>query len=402
MYRFLTALLCVAALVPKPAGAASVTGNLAITVTGSPSPSGPSSCPDDDGSAGAAAGTPNLPNLLSGYRTAIDRTAANGGLGCKVAGVDYPVGVPAGTVLKDPTVQANLPAGAIYSGGTVTISSNNVTLSGFDFGAHGVSVQINAGVNNTVIQNSNFIDAGNDGGGGSIYSANPYYTPIGNLTVKNNNLGYNGSSAGIASGATLTIEYNLMKGAWEDNWDVLGPHNSTSDCGMILIVKYNLWQGPKGLSVNSGGHPDGFQYNGGNFCHPAYMHNTYYNPAPGWDQPYHIEAQINPMSVITGPITAFNTMIQPAGGTCTGICGGNYTMACKQDGSPPNFSVTGYVNYGNYVDASAVSGHWALGSIGSGASCPSGSTTFGAPYSNVGMNTGQICSTSPSSTDSCN
>ena len=48
----------------------------------------------DDGCAGAPAGTPQLPRLLQAYRSHRPKW--------DVAGVDYYVGMPTGTVLKDP------------------------------------------------------------------------------------------------------------------------------------------------------------------------------------------------------------------------------------------------------------------------------------------------------------
>ena len=55
-----------------------------------------------DGSANGPAGTPQMSTLLSGYAV---RPSWN------VAGVDYAVGVPAGTVLKDPNTILNMAAG---------------------------------------------------------------------------------------------------------------------------------------------------------------------------------------------------------------------------------------------------------------------------------------------------
>src|SRR5271169_3293846 len=86
---------------------ASASSNLNIVVTNPPSPSTPSSCPDDDGSSGASAGGANLPTLLDGYAATIN---GKGGLGCKVAGVDYVVGVTPGMMLKNPRTAA-LPGG---------------------------------------------------------------------------------------------------------------------------------------------------------------------------------------------------------------------------------------------------------------------------------------------------
>ena len=74
-----------------------------------------------------------------------------------VAGVDYPVGIPSGTVLKDPTTAA-LPSGCSYSSNVVTCSgSGNLTVDGYDFGLHNcVFLDIYSYTGTILIQNNNF------------------------------------------------------------------------------------------------------------------------------------------------------------------------------------------------------------------------------------------------------
>ena len=94
-------------------------------------------------------GTPQLPNLLSGEDVRPQ---------WELAGVDYAVGLPSGTTLKDPTIAANLPAGVTYIAADhmIEVSANNVDLNGFDFSLHGgINVYI-AGSQNTTITNCNF------------------------------------------------------------------------------------------------------------------------------------------------------------------------------------------------------------------------------------------------------
>jgi hypothetical protein len=73
-------------------------------------------------------------------------------------GVDYHVGIPAGTTLKDPTVASNLPSGAAVASSVVTVSGCNVTLDAFDFTLHAtvVSVHVTGSSCTTTIQNSMF------------------------------------------------------------------------------------------------------------------------------------------------------------------------------------------------------------------------------------------------------
>src|ERR1019366_5544231 len=102
-------------------------------------------CPDNDGSSGASAGSPQSPSLLAGYAATINGTH---GLGCKVAGVDYHVGLPVGTTLVVPT-SGNIPAGTSISGNIVTVNANNVTFQGFDM--TGKSIQ-DDGISGLTIQ----------------------------------------------------------------------------------------------------------------------------------------------------------------------------------------------------------------------------------------------------------
>ena len=358
---------------------ASATSNLDIVVTG---PSSPSSCPDDDGSSGASVGPANLPTLLDGYAVTINGT---GGLGCKVAGVDYVVGVTPGTVLKNPRT-AGLPTGCTLTTNTLTCSRNDTTIDGYDFGNTGVSLVIADNVSGTTISNNNFFVNANDDSGSSLRVGLTFGAGVvGNALITKNHLGSRDAVLIMNTNALVTIQYNIFDGAWEDNWDILGPHDSISHFAQF-VMKWNLFLGPKGGSLSSGGHPDGIQFNGGNFSNPQMIHNTYYLQS-GWDQPLHVESQINPMSVINNPVTAFNTIINRVGG--------NYLIACKQDGMPPSFVVNNYQAYGNYFDASGISNHWAGNVYG----CKG--ATWGSPYANRGMIAGQVCSTNPAGTDEC-
>src|SRR5271157_4225717 len=109
-----------------------------------------------DGADWAPAGAPQLPTLLNGYAVRPP---------WKVAGVDYAVGVPIGTALKDPTIAANLPTGVSVDtiNHMIRVAASNVTLNGYDFGlAGGWGIYIEPGVNNTVIQNCNFLVGSNN------------------------------------------------------------------------------------------------------------------------------------------------------------------------------------------------------------------------------------------------
>ena len=74
-----------------------------------------------------------------------------------VAGVDYPVGIPSATVLKDPST-ASLPTGCTYSSNVVTCNgSGNLTINGYDFGLHNcIYLDIYNYTGTILIENSDF------------------------------------------------------------------------------------------------------------------------------------------------------------------------------------------------------------------------------------------------------
>ena len=111
-----------------------------------------------DGYAGAPVGSPQFPTLLNGYTA---RTPWH------VAGVDYAVGIPSGTVLKDP-FQGLTPSngnldpvlvalGGSYDSGNIIINFagvNNANINGWDFSLNGGQrVAINA--DGCIFQNNN-------------------------------------------------------------------------------------------------------------------------------------------------------------------------------------------------------------------------------------------------------
>ena len=99
-----------------------------------------------DGSADAPAGVPELPNLFAGEAARPP---------WMVAGVDYAVGIPAGTMLTD---WQNLRGpGISIVGNMVRIdNTNGVQISNVDFALHGGAVLYINNSNNTVITGCNF------------------------------------------------------------------------------------------------------------------------------------------------------------------------------------------------------------------------------------------------------
>lgn len=355
-------------------------------------------CPDNDGSSGAVAGSAQYPSLLNGYLAAINGPH---GLGCRVAGVDYRVGLIASPSLSDPTA-GGLPAGATYSAGahTVTISSNNVTFSGWDMSlGGGLELVVSSGVTGTVITGNKFL----------VQSPN-CLAPLrfnglaGTTTVQYNKIDGGGAACesitggltadvyivGSASGAVFIFQWNDQENVSSDGVNIAGPASGTP---LTFTYKYNLmyqvgWIGNP-LDPN---HPDGLQFAGGNVTAPTMTHNTFYNPVfvggTAGVQPFHVEAQLT--SAIVNAVVAYNTILSV--GTCNGGtdypngCSSNFDIACKQDGA--GNSNTGFSAFANYIDWSG-----AIAALTTEAGCTG--ATWGSPYSNYDAVAGTTLTTSP-------
>lgn len=357
-------------------------------------------CPDNDGSSGATVGAANQPTLLAGYAATINGT---NGLGCKVAGVDYRVGLVAAPTLADPTA-GGLPSGVTYSSvaHTVTISSNNTTFNGWDMSvAGGLGLVINSGVSGTIITGNKFLVQSPNCMVPLLFSSGL----AGATTVEYNTIDGGGAACATftsgftadvyivsaASGATFIFQWNVDQNISEDGLNVTGPASGTP---LVLTHKYNLLY-QQGWS----GHPDGVQFAGGLVAAPVISHNTYYNPVfaggTAGTQPFHVEAQLT--ATITNGLVTYNTLATP--GTCNGGsdfpvgCSVNFDIACKQDapGSPTNIN-SGFKAYGNYIDWTGAIAALA-DPTDSGSQCTS--TTFGSPFSNYDMTTGTTLTTSP-------
>jgi hypothetical protein len=319
-----------------------------------------------DGCSGVPAGAPQFPHLLDGYAV---RPSWN------VAGVDYAVGVPDGTVLKDPTTDS-LPSGCSFSSSTVTCSGDNIILQGYDFSLHSTNLSF-SGSNNTITEN-NF--------GGTVCNA-PQIRLIsaGSTTITYNTIDGGGAICtapalgaivygDYISGAIITREYNWMKNAPEDITKNAGPSSGYA----TIIDRFNLFE-QQGWT----GHPDGIQLNGGNFSNSFYSFNTYRNRDVGQPiaqaqgtQPVHIESQLN---AYISNYTVNNNVILTSG---TGWQTANVDIACKIGNSGSNTN-TGFSAYGNYIDATG-----ALMALNDGYGCTG--TSWGTPTPNYNIVTGAV------------
>jgi hypothetical protein len=332
----------------------------------------------EDGCGGTPAGMPQLPTLLQTYGS--HRPQWN------VAGVDYYVGAPTGTALKDPATAA--PKGCSYkpSSNDLQCNGSNLIISGYDFSLHGGARVTITGSNNSVI-------------GNNFALAPKCQDPLINFTINAGatlNISQNSFDGGGAtctnlvfgsiifgsygSGSTATVQYNYFYKTPQDVIDNGGPKSGSAN----LVMQYNLIN-IQGFS----GHPDGVQFNGGNFSGSVINFNTYNSPfgngTTAGTQPLHIEAQLT--AAIANTTVAFNTVVTP--GSCnagknfpTG-CSVNYGIACKLDSG--RNSNSGFTAYGNYIDSSG-----AIAALNNGYKCTG--STWGAPFPNIDLNTGSVVS----------
>ncbi len=204
-----------------------------------------------DGCPASPAGTPQLPGILAGYAK---RPPWN------VAGVDYHVGVPAGTVLS-PANTASLPSGCTYSatGSTngnaaITCSSGNPTLNAINFGVNnGVQLRING--TNATVKNSLFTvgSAISPNQPGMVSVSGSANTTFLNNEFNGNNLAVTsqgGQTINIASNGTTVFKYNYLHNSGGDMIDFSGgTQNGT-------VILYNVFAD---IGVNTA-HSDALQW----------------------------------------------------------------------------------------------------------------------------------------------
>jgi hypothetical protein len=283
----------------------------------------------DDGSAAAHSGVPLLAGILAHYAARPP---------WRVAGVDYAVGVPPGSDLLDPATIAVAGVSVNTATHNITVSGNNVTLSGYDFGrSGGWGIYIASGATNTVIKNNNFLVGQNhqvpvNAGAGS-----------GNLTILDNTfdstvnsgdvwalVNYNGSGTFIA-------QYNSFKNAPSDAIDF-------GAAPMTTVVRYNVFEN---LGTNPEAHADTVQYTGTTSTNSVISFNTVYQSNPSGNQGIQIEAQNG--STITNTAVEYNVIV--ARNTARTM---SYSIFVGAD--PGNNTVDGVVIANNYIDFSGAYG----------------------------------------------
>jgi hypothetical protein len=288
-----------------------------------------------DGSANAPAGTPQLPNLLNGYAVRAP---------WMVAGVDYAVGVPSGTTLKNPSTISMAGVSVNTTSHVVTVTGNNVTLNGYDFSLNGGWQVYISGASNTVIENSNFSVGSNN----SIIPVQSNATAS-NLTVQYCNFNGGGASASesaliyfLGSG-TFVSEYNFFENAPADAIDL-----NPSSPSLTPTVSFNVFDS---LGMLAGAHGDVVQFVGGVVNNYVETYNTIYQPATSVDGLEGVQLAAQNGGSISNSTIANNTVISP-----TGAARGDTMSYVITLGSSAGNPINNTLIENNYIDPS---GAWA-------------------------------------------
>jgi hypothetical protein len=253
----------------------------------------------------------------------------------KVAGVDYAVGVPNGTALKNP-------ASIVLTGVTVDIvahevvvTGNNVTLDGYDFSLNGGwSVQVN-GAANTRIVNSLFAESASQGQAPIVADAATTNLYVGYSTIDGGGANANPTQGAliVMNGRSLVTEYCWLKNA-PSNIFLFGYGGVGG--GGSAIIRFNLVEDSGRRSGGGGAYLSIFA---GSYNHFQVVFNTSYQTpggtgATGWN--------MDAPAIQTAEV-GNNTMISTAPGAAS------YLMSSGA-------SANGAVLHDNYFDLSGASG----------------------------------------------
>jgi hypothetical protein len=282
----------------------------------------------NDGSANAPSGTPQYPHLLDGYAVRPP---------WQVAGVDYAVGIHAGTVLKNPVTCGCLPAGASVDATNhlIRVTADNVTLDGFDFtDNYSIYIPGDPGANGTRIINCAFKVTGfavNAQGS----SANVY-------------VGYCVIDGDSATGCDMGELISFRNGTVVYNWIKNAPqHFLSAGGGGAVVYRYNLLdQG----AFCPGAHLNYLQFGGGAYSLVDVEFNTSrQTPQVAGGEGY--QFYTNSAGSIDSGILVCNTMIA-AGGVA-----GSAMSYMVHAGSNSQYPGSYYgVVHDNYFDPTAAYG----------------------------------------------
>ena len=282
-----------------------------------------------DGSANAPAGTPQFPNLLNGYAVRPP---------WMVAGVDYAVGVPAGTALKDPTTLSGVSGISIdNSAHHVIVSGNNITISNIDFSLDGGWQLIVEGGQNLTVTNSNFAIGSNGNAMFNQVSANNTVFMYDTFNGNGRSDSLNDTVFNLSGGAT--IEYCLVENSPSDDVDY----------GYSNTIKYNVFANDGQLA---GSHPDWLQLSNGTLTNQTVEYNTFIQTS-GFSQGIGLYSGVPGSYSLTTANVSNNTIVTSASDP-----GVNYVFSTVLNGSKPGGgtgSLTGAASIqNNYIAPSGV------------------------------------------------
>ena len=203
----------------------------------------------------ASTGTPQYPNLFTGYAVRPS---------WQVAGVDYAAGVPSGTVLKNPATISMAGVSVNTSTHVISITGNNITLDGYDFSLNG-GWQVSISGMNATVKDSYFKIGANN------------LQPI--TTTGSDNLNstliyceIDGSGKNPGTGTLInninTIKYCYLHDAGQD----------VINYGHPLVVEYNL---VANNGLIAGAHADWIQLGSGTGWNATVDYNTFYQSGVG-------------------------------------------------------------------------------------------------------------------------
>lgn len=291
----------------------------------------------NDGSLNASTGAPQLPNLLDGYAVRPS---------WEVAGVDYAVGVTAGTQLKD--WQTLSGPGITISGNMVRIDGQSgVHLDGIDFSTNGGAFVYLTNSPDAVITNCKFQATTPT----SLIDAGPG-SP--NLTVEHCTLiGGADGSALISGSGNVVVQYNWMKDFPQHAVEIGG---STD-----LTYKYNLIE--NGGTV-AGSHLNYLQQTGSGVTNKIdiQFNTSYETPSAASGEGYQFDINDGSNSgTLVDPIFAYNTMIATGDTSMSYMVHGSSKYASSNPAVTP---ISGTASaHDNFFDTSGGYGAFYTGSM---------------------------------------
>jgi hypothetical protein len=215
-----------------------------------------------DGCSEGSSGVPEFPDLLNVYRAPPP---------WNVAGVQYAVGRPQGTILKDPR-SAELPPGCQLRESDVFCSST-VIIDGYDFSLHGGTKLVVTG-GNVTIQNCLFIVGPNQGPLGRIVdvrdnsSATFLYNEFDGAGIAVT--AQQGQTINVTNTGTITFKFNYFHNSGGDMIDFSGGPQ-------VEIVQYNFF---KDIGLKTA-HSDTLQWCGSIVSNSDISFNTIVQTASG-------------------------------------------------------------------------------------------------------------------------